>query len=75
MSVKSLFIYTLSLTLGIGAVTHAKSELIEQVHEGPAETEEFVHRSVRPSRAGFQLSRYEPRLWSYAPHHWSRWTV
>ena len=59
MSVKSLFIYTLSLTLGIGAVTNAKALLIEQ---GPqpqeaAQTEELAYRI------------------SYAPTQWSRWTV
>ena len=42
MSVKSLFVYTLSITLGIGAVTHAKSQLIEQGLEEAAQTEELA---------------------------------
>jgi len=44
MSVKSLFIYTLSLALGIGAVTHAKSQLIEQGLEEAVQTEELANR-------------------------------
>ena len=53
MSVKSLFIYTLSLTLGIGAVTHAKSELIEQRLQEVAQTEELANRIS-----------YAPNQWS-----------
>ena len=34
MFIKSLIIYTLTITLGIGAAAHAKSQLIEQ---GPQE--------------------------------------
>ena len=30
MFVKSLFVYTLALAVGLGAVTHAKTQLIEQ---------------------------------------------
>lgn len=30
MLVKSLFVYTLTLAVGLGAVTHAKTQLIEQ---------------------------------------------
>ena len=39
MSIKSLFTYTLSLTLGIGAVTNAKTLLIEQVPQEAAQIE------------------------------------
>ena len=75
MSVKSLFIYTLSLTLGIGAVTHAKSQLIEQGLEEVAQAEELAYRLSLPSHHGVQHSCDEPRCLSYAPNHWSRWTV
>ncbi len=72
MSVKSLFVYTLSITLGIGAVTHAKSQLIEQGLEEAAQTEELAYRT------GVQKTswRYRTRpQFSYAPNHWHRWTV
>ena len=39
MTVKSLFLYTLALALGIGAVTHAKTLLIEQ---GPQEVAQMA---------------------------------
>ena len=39
MSVKTLFLYTLALALGIGAVTHAKTLLIEQGHQEVAQIE------------------------------------
>ena len=55
MSVKSLFIYTLSLALGIGAVTHAKSQLIEQGLEEAVQTEELANRI---SYAPTQWSRW-----------------
>ncbi len=45
MSIKSLFIYTLSLTLGLGAVTHAKTQLVEQRLQESAQTEELAYRS------------------------------
>ena len=59
MSIKSLFTYTLFLTLGIGAVTNAKALLIEQAPQlqEAAQTEELANRI------------------SYAPAQWSRWTV
>ena len=44
MSVKSLFIYTLSLTLGLGAVAHAKTQLVEQRLQESAQTEELANR-------------------------------
>ena len=39
MSIKSLAIYAISLTLGIGAVTNAKTLLIEQVPQEAAQIE------------------------------------
>ena len=75
MFVKSLFIYTLTLTLGIGAATHTKTLLIEQRLQEAAQTEELAYRSSLPSRHGVQHSCDEPRCLSYAPNHWSRWTV
>ena len=51
MSIKSLFIYTLSLTLGLGAVAHAKTQLVEQRLQEAAQTEEVAYRTRRP---GFQ---------------------
>ncbi|QNI59848.1 hypothetical protein SynBIOSU31_02994 [Synechococcus sp. BIOS-U3-1] len=53
MSVKSLFIYTLSLTLGIGAVAHAKPQLIELQLQEAAQTEELANRiSYAPGHWG-----------------------
>ena len=75
MSAKALFIYTLSITLGIGAATHAKSQLIEQGLQEAPQTEELAYHFFFPSHQGFQLSCDEPRCLSYAPNHWSRWTV
>ncbi len=75
MSVKPLFISTLSLALGIGAVTHAKSQLIEQGLQQVAENEEFAHRSSLPSSDGFQPTFYESRSFGDAANDWSRWLV
>ena len=44
MPIKSLFIYTLSLTLGLGAVTHAKTLMVEQRLQQAAQTEELAYR-------------------------------
>jgi len=55
MSVKSLFISTLSFTLGIGAATQAKSQLLEQRLPEITETEELEHRSALISQT--ELSR------------------
>ena len=67
MTIKSLFIYTLSLTLGLGAVAHAKTQLVEQRLQEAAQTEEVAYRT--PRRPGFQSS--------YAPNQWHRqqWTA
>ena len=45
MSMKSAFVYALSLSLGIAAVTHAKTVLIERAPVEAAETQELVHRN------------------------------
>ena len=44
MSIKSLFIYTLSLTLGLGSLAHAKTQLVEQRLQEAAQTEELANR-------------------------------
>ena len=75
MPIKSLFISSLSLALGISAVTHAKSQLIEQGLQEVAETEEFAHRSSLQSSDGFQPTFYESRSFGDAANDWSRWTV
>ena len=45
MSVKSVVIYALSLTVGIGAVTHAKTQLIEQAFLETRDTIELADAS------------------------------
>ncbi|QNI56277.1 hypothetical protein SynBIOSE41_03808 [Synechococcus sp. BIOS-E4-1] len=87
MSIKSLFVYTLFLTLGIGSVTNAKALLIEQ---GPQPQEAAqIAKSYRPG--GVQHRRYRMRpsfrgprndwRWMYrtsysnAPNQWGRWTA
>ena len=75
MSVKSLFIYTLSLTLGIGAAAHAKTLLIEQGLQEAAESKESAHHSSLLGRDGFEPTFYESRHFGDAPNYWSHWTV
>ena len=70
MFIKSLFIYSLSLTLGIGAAAHAKSQLIEQGPQEVAQTEELAYRTGFPKKS-YQM---RPKL-SHAPNHWHRWTA
>ena len=70
MFAKSLLIYTLSLTLGIGAATYAKTLLIEQALQEAAQTEELAYRTGLPKRR-YQMSSKV----SYAPNQWQRWTV
>ena len=45
MSVKSVVVYALSLTVGIGAVTHAKTQLIEQAFLETIDTIELADAS------------------------------
>ena len=53
MSIKSLFIYTLSLTLGLGSLAHAKTQLVEQRLQEAAQTEELANRiSHAPNQWG-----------------------
>ena len=75
MSVKSLVKYTLFLTLGIGAVTHAKSQLIEQGSQEVTESEKFADRSSLASSDAFQPPIYESASFGDAPNYWSSWTV
>ena len=75
MSIKSFFISTLSLTLGIGAVTHAKTQLIEQGHQETSETKELAHHSSIPSGNAFEPTFYESNSFGDAANYWSRWTV
>ena len=70
MLMRSAFVYALTLTLGIGSVMHAKNLLIEQRLQEAAQTEELAFRAGLPMRR----HRMRPKF-SYAPHHWSRWTV
>jgi hypothetical protein len=67
MSIKSLAIYTISLTLGIGAVTNAKALLIEQAPQ-PQQAAQIA-KSYRPG--GVQHRRYRMRP-SFIPHGY-RW--
>ena len=75
MSIKSLFLTTLSLTLGIGIGTHAKSQMIEQGLQEAAETKELKQRSSLPWSDGFQPTFYESRCFGDSPNYWSRWTI
>jgi len=75
MSIKSLFISALSLTLGIGAVTHAKTQLIEQVNQEASETNELAHHSSLPSGNEFLPTWHESNSFGDAANYWSRWTV
>ena len=59
MSIKSLFIYTLFLTIGLGSLAHAESQLIEQRLQESAQTEELANRIS-----------YAPNQW-----HRLQWTV
>jgi len=75
MSIKSFFISTLSLTLGIGAITHAKTQLIEQGHQEAGETKELALQSSIPSGNAFEPTFYEPNSFGDAANYWSRWAV
>ena len=50
MLMKSAFVYALALTLGIAAVTHAKTLLIEQGPQQIIEDQELVYRTGLPRR-------------------------
>ena len=70
MLMKSAFVYALSLTLGIAAVTHAKTLMIEQVPQEADAKTEWTYRTGQPKRR----HRMRPDL-SYVPEQWGRWTV
>ncbi len=70
MLMKSAFVYALSLTLGIAAVTHAKTLLIEQAPHQTIEAQELVYRTGLPRRR----HRMRPKF-SSVPEQWVRWTV
>ena len=70
MLMKSAFVYALSFTLGIAAVTHAKTLFIEQAPQQTIEDQELVYRTGLPRRR----HRMRPKF-SYVPELWVRWTV
>ena len=47
MSVRSLLIIALSITVGVGAVTHAKTQLAEQAIQETMEFKELAYRTER----------------------------
>lgn len=63
MSVKSVVVYALSLTVGIGAVTHAKTQLIEQALLETRDTIELADASLaEPDDLNWLRSRSGRRL-------------
>ena len=49
MSMKTAFVYALTLSLGIAAVSHAKTLLIELAPQETAENQELVHIQANPA--------------------------
>ena len=47
MSVQSLLIIALSITVGVGDVTHAKTQLAEQAIQETMEFKELAYRTER----------------------------
>tara|TARA_B100001094_G_scaffold330409_1_gene395579 strand:+ start:1821 stop:2183 length:363 start_codon:yes stop_codon:yes gene_type:complete len=77
MSMKSAFLYLLTLSLGIAAVTHSKTLLIEQGPQQAADNEQLVQRTHQLSPVGvvgYRRHRMRPSV-AYAPTHWGRWAV
>ena len=77
MSIKPAIVYALSLTLGLAAVTHAKTMLIEQTSQETNDTQELVYRTERPDpyqSDWIERRRMRPSI-SYVPGRWSQWTV
>lgn len=77
MSMKSAFLYALTLSLGIAAVSHAKTRLIELAPQETAENQELVQHTGQPCPfefVGLRRHRMKPSV-AYAPTYWSRWTV
>ena len=77
MSIKPAIAYALSLTLGIAAVTHAKTILIEQTSQETNDNQELVYRTERqdPYESDWIERRRMRPSFSYVPERWSRWTV
>ena len=77
MSIKPAIVYALSLTLGIAAVTHAKTMLIEQTSQETNDNQELVYRTERadPYESDWIERRRMRHSFSYVPERWSRWTV
>ena len=77
MSIKPAIVYALSLTLGVAAVTHAKTMLIEQTSQETNDTQELVYRTERqdPYESDWIERRRMRPSFSYVPERWSRWTV
>ena len=77
MSIKPAIVYALSLTLGIAAVTHAKTMLIEQTSQETNDNQELVYRTERPDpyESDWIERRRMRHSFSYVPERWSRWTV
>ena len=73
MSIKAFMIYALSLTLGIGAVTHAKTQLIEQERLESNEKRELAYYSSRPQDYDFQRSERR-RVRSLLNNNQERWS-
>ncbi len=77
MSIKPAIVNALSLTLGLAAVTHAKTILIEQTSQETNDTQELVYRTERPDpyeSDWIERRRMRPST-SYVPECCSRWTV
>ena len=76
MSMKPAVIYALSLTLGLAAVTHAKTLLIEQLPQDTTENQKLVYRTDRPPYESDWIKRHQTRpSISYVLERWSQWTV
>ena len=78
MLMKSAFIYALSLTLGIAAVTHAKTLMIEQFPQEADAKPELAYRTGQPSLDGFsrvRRHRMRPKLSYLSEHWWASWIV
>ncbi len=70
MLMKSTFVYALSLTLGLAAVTHAKTLLFKQAPQETTENQELVYRTGQPRRR----HRMRPKF-SFVPAQWPHWSV
>ena len=65
---KPAAIHALSLTLGLAAVTHAKTLLIEQLPQDTTENQKLVYRTDRPppmNLIGSNVIKQDPRSATY----------